>query len=188
MNERTSKEEIIKAAYSSGRDKGFEALYDSYYADIFYFLLNMSADSELALDLTHDTFIKAYKQEGIEEYRIKPWLFKVASNEFFEYKRSYYRKIKYYMNNFYKLIEPPDDAEAKFFETINGIDETLRLRDSLKKLDEKDRAVITLRYYNDFSYEEIAEALGIESGTVMSRLHRAKERLKEVMKDDAERR
>lgn len=184
MNDRISKDEKIRCAYSSGREKGFEALYEAYYADIYFFLLNMSADPELALDLAHDTFVKAYGQEDVENFKIKAWLFKVASNAFFEYKRSYYRRIRYCLNNLYRLIDPPCDAEAGFFESVAAADEKTRLRAALKKLDEKDRAVITLRFYSGLSYGEIAGALEIEHGTVMSRLHRAKEKLKEVMKDE----
>ncbi len=183
MNDKISGDDKIKYAYSSSRGKGFEELYSFYYADVYYFLLNMSADSELAMDLTHDVFIKAYNQAGIEDFKIKAWLFKVAANCFFEYKRSYYRRVKYYINNIYKLIDPPEDAEIRFIEQANEACNKTRLRESLKKLDEKDRLVITLRYYNGFSYEEIAESAGMEAGTVMSRLHRAKERLKEVMSD-----
>jgi RNA polymerase sigma-70 factor (ECF subfamily) len=187
MNDKNGREEIIKNAYLSGGEKGFEALYNCYYGDIYYFMLNMSADCELALDITHDVFIKAYNQKGITDYKIKAWLFKVAVNEFFSYRRSYTAKIKYYMKNIYRFIEPANDAGAEFFERIKEADDKIKLRESLKKLDEKDRAVITLRYYNDFSYEQIASALEIEPGTVMSRLHRAKERLKEVMINEAER-
>ncbi len=187
MNDKNGNEEIIKSAYLTGVEKGFEALYKCYYSDIYYFLLNMCADCELALDIAHDVFIKAYNQKDLTDYKIKAWLFKVAVNEFFDYRRSYARKIKYFIKNIYRFIEPENDAGSEFFERIKEADDKVKLRESLKKLGEKDRAVITLRYYNDFSYEQIALALQIEPGTVMSRLHRAKERLKEVMKNEAER-
>ncbi len=189
MNDIKLNEDKIKTAYFRSREEGFEALYNEFYKAVYYFLLNMSSDPHLALDLTHEVFVKTYKEPGIENYKIKSWLFKVAANEFYGYKRSYYRKIKYYINNAFKLTFRDDeqaDIETEFFQDIERASRITALRAALTALGEKDRTVITLKYYNGFSYEEIAETLGVEPGTVMSRLHRAKERLKEVMKNEIE--
>jgi len=164
--------------------RGFELLYDNYYESIYFFLLNLSSDAQLSFDLTQDVFVKAYKKEIFDGDRIKPWLFKVALNEFYMNRRSYFSSIRNLIRNIYKFMDDGKDPASEALERQIGKEEKSELRKRLKELGDDDRAILTLKYYDSFSYEEISETLGIEIGTVMSRLSRAREKLRRLMKND----
>ena len=64
---------------------------------------------------------------------------------------------------------------------MEGAERTARVQEALASLDEKHRAVVVLRFFNELSTRETAELLGIPEGTVMSRLKRALEKLRPLL-------
>jgi len=88
------------------------------------------------------------------------------------------------MKNIFKFIDEPVNAETEYINKTIAGENRSRLRECLKELTGEERSIISLKYYNDFSYREISETLGIEEGTVMSRLHRVKEKLKGMIDNE----
>ncbi len=186
MTQQSSIDTSISEAYKRSAESGFELLYETYYRHVFFFLLNLSCDAHLSFDIAQDVFMKAHREKDIMNYNIKAWLYRVAANEFYQDRRSYASKIRYMLKNAFRFLTDPADPGAEFMDGVIAGEKKTRLRSALQKLGENDRAVLILKYYDGLSYEEISEVLNIEPGTVMSRLSRAKEKMREMMSDDGE--
>lgn len=132
-------------------------------------------------DVVQDAFIKAYN--NLDSYDLnrdlQPWLFTIAAN---------IAKNKLRRSNFRRQLRHPgwlpgrtvdDPAEQAGKEKRED-----RVRETLSQLPEKYRIPITLRYYGDFSYDRIAEVTDLPVGTVKTRLHRGKNKMKDALDGD----
>jgi RNA polymerase sigma-70 factor (ECF subfamily) len=134
-------------------------------------------------DVLQDIFIKAYKNLHAfdQSLSFSSWIYRIAHNEAI----SHYRK---------RSVRPEgmqyDDGDT-IIANLHGEDDLMDdivtrddgrvLREALGKLDEKYREIVVLRYFEGKEYEEISDILEMPLGSVATRLHRAKARLKEVL-------
>ncbi|MEL7655855.1 MAG: RNA polymerase sigma factor [Bacillota bacterium] len=136
-----------------------------------------------ALDLVQNTLECAWKKmhQLKDHERAKSWLFSIAYNEI----KKYYRKKKVENSMFSVMsddndIERIDDKSGDFVELFNKKEDYQRLHTAIKKLDEKSRHLIWLRYIEELSIKEIAEILEINYNSTRVYVSRAKQKLKEV--------
>jgi len=160
-------------------EKAFRQIVEQWYDPLYRFAYSLCRNPDDALDRTQNTFFKlAQNADSIrDQKRIKSWLFSVLHREFIDDYRHEHRfpKTSLHHVTLSATSSPPPRAE--------GIDATQALR-CLKQLEPRFRAPLTLFYLQDFSYKEIAETLDIPIGTVMSRLRRAKDRLRDLLESD----
>ena len=151
------------------------------------FAFYLTYDEDDANDLVQDTYLKAYK--FIEKYdrgtNAKAWLFRILKNAYInDYRKMSKRpdKVGYEDVLRYQKGEAEDshyvDLSEEMFENIMG-DEVTK---ALNLLPPEFKTVILLADLEDFSYKEIAKILEIPVGTVRSRLFRARNLLKEILK------
>lgn len=141
------------------------------------FALSLTSNLADADDLMQTTLEKAMKQDLPADDGLTPWLFTVARNTWIDELR--HRKIRQPMAGENKL-EPSFDGEAN---QINR--QTLHeLEQKLRALPDEQRSVLELVAVEGMSYKEAASVLDIPSGTVMSRLARARTKLVELMQGD----
>lgn len=155
-----------------------ETLVARHQGPLFAFLYRMCGDSDLAEELTQETFVRAlqaskrYQPRG----RVSTWLFAIAANLL----RDRWRRRRRW-GIFATLddlsLTASDSTEEQALRSIGG--ETVR--EALLQLPVEQRAALVLRYYHDLSYEEIAGALACPIGTVRSRIHNGLERLKRLL-------
>ena len=153
--------------------------------------LRMTGGREEAEDLVQETFLRAYRfrhqfQPGTN---FKAWLFKIQTNIF----RSRYRKLwnspqsledteDFYLYQHLGPDTPPgDDPVADVLDKL-GVEE---VRNAIEDLPAVYRAAVLLTDVEGFSYKETADILEIPVGTVMSRLHRGRQRLQKKLYDYA---
>ena len=153
--------------------------------------LRMTGSREEAEDLVQETFLRAYRfrhqfQPGTN---FKAWLFKIQTNIF----RSRYRKLwnspqsledteDFYLYQHLGPDTPPgDDPAADVLDKL-GVEE---VRNAIEDLPPVYRAAVLLTDVEGFSYKETADILEIPVGTVMSRLHRGRQRLQKKLYDYA---
>ncbi|MEO0115889.1 MAG: sigma-70 family RNA polymerase sigma factor [candidate division WOR-3 bacterium] len=161
----------------SGDTEAFDELMRRYGARIFRVIYGMVHNYSDCEDLTQETFVQAY--EGIkrfkEQYKFYTWLYRIAIN----------RCINYWKRQ--KLIQFTPIANREFSSAPNPSPAAQDLRriveQKLNQLPLEQKLVFILRTFEEMSYQEIAETLGISLGTVMSRLSRAREKLRELLKD-----
>lgn len=155
----------------------FTQLVDAHYAALYRFALSLARNSADAGDLVQQTFfIWATKGHGLREAaKAKSWLFTTLYREFLRSRRRDARATS---------LEdlPPGEADL----AAEDVDRVARLDAAtvmvaLQSVDEAFRAPLTLFYLEDLSYQEIAGALDVPIGTVMSRLSRGKAQLRAAL-------
>ena len=136
-------------------------------------MLNNQQDSEDALQETFRKVIKALPRYR-EESHFKSWLFRIGHNTALDVLKG--RK---------KMMQLSDEMSGGLESEENRPDECLseqerfqRLRAAIAKLPEKEKVVVTLRLQEDLSFKEIAQVMETPLGTILARMHKAKQRLK----------
>lgn len=158
-------------------DDAFAQLVDAHYAPLFRFALSLTRREADACDLTQQTFyVWATKGGALRDMsKVKSWLFTTLYREFLRTRRRDQRLTS---------IEdlPPGEAEIADDEIdrVRRMDGAMVL-EALSTVDEIFRAPLTLFYVEDFSYVEIAAALEVPLGTIMSRLSRGKTQLRAAL-------
>jgi RNA polymerase sigma-70 factor (ECF subfamily) len=158
----------------------FEKLVEDFYMPLYRFALSLSRQESDAADLTQQTFfLWASKGHQLRDAsKVKTWLFTSLYREFLGRKRQQDR-----------FVESEDNPEAIAAQTVPAsvveqLDGDIVHR-ALLALEEIYRAPLTLFYLQQHSYKEIAEILKVPIGTVMSRISRGKERLRQALADSA---
>ncbi len=144
-----------------------ENIFLDYHDYIFKYIYGMVQNRAEAEDLLQDTFIKVMKAANKDIKNWKGYLLTIARNTVYDHWRK--RKNKFSLDLF-KLKTKEKNIELK-----------LDIEKGIKKLSPKLKEVIILREINKLEYQEIADVLGIEKGTVKSRLSRARDELKNFL-------
>lgn len=165
-----------------GDDSAFTLLVERYQNAVYHLCYRMLGTSTEAEDASQETFIRAYN--AIDRYdttrKFSTWLLSIATN----YCIDQLRKRRLFTLSFedmpfFDLAENGPSPEGSIL-----MDERQRqVRHLLRLLSETDRAAVVLRYWYDYSYEEIAEVLNLTNSAVKSRLHRARLALAEAWND-----
>jgi RNA polymerase sigma factor (sigma-70 family) len=171
--------ELWKRA-AAGAPAAFGLLYERHARTIYNYLFRRCADWSLAEDLTSIVFLEAYRRRvtvEIVDGKVLPWLFGVATNV----ARNQRRSLRRYAEALRRL-PPPEPVLGTAGEAAERVDAARRMRSvlaALQELPQGDQDVLALCLWSELSYEEAAVALGVPTGTVRSRLSRARRRLAE---------
>ena len=161
-------------------EREFEAVAEAHYSSLYRFALGLTREESEARDLTHQTFyIWAAKGWQIKDSaKVRSWLITTLHREFLGRQR----RAKRFPHVEISSVEHdlPDVTPA----TVERMDSEAVMK-ALLEVDETYRAPLLLFYFEDFSYKQIAEALGVPTGTVMSRLARGKEMLRRLLTETA---
>ena len=173
---------LVEAALT-GEEKAFAKLMSRYKDAIYFMLLKMVNNKNDAEDLTLEAFGKAFKNlhQYSPNYAFSTWLFKIATNnciDFLRKRRGVYVSIESNQENGdndppIKLRSTEPDPEEKLIR----IQKAILMRRIVHRLKPRYRILVELRYFREFSYEEIAKELNLPLGTVKAQLFRAREML-----------
>jgi RNA polymerase sigma-70 factor (ECF subfamily) len=168
--------ELIAASLRDPR--AFAAVFDRYYAAVSGFLRHR-LERSLADQLAAETFLQAFDARGrydVSRADARPWLFGIASNLLARHRRDEERRLRAFARAGQLLDQKPglDDVDGR----LDAAAAAPVLAAALASLGAGDREVLLLYAWGDLSYEEIALALRLPVGTVRSRLHRARERVR----------
>jgi RNA polymerase sigma factor (sigma-70 family) len=170
-----------------GEQKAYAELMQRYKDSIYFMALKMVNNKDDAMDLTVETFGKAF--ENLEKYKpdfaFSTWLFRIATNNCIDF----IRKRRLNVVSLHTLTdEDGDERELQIrSDTLNPEETSIRKQESEKlknivqHLPSRYRTLILLRYFEEQSYEEIAKQLDLPLGTVKAQLFRARDLLANVM-------
>lgn len=130
---------------------------------------------DTAEDITSETFTRAFAQRhrfDLTRDDARPWLFGIATNLLRNQARSEVRQLRAYTRH--GADDRSHDDHAASDARLDAVARTGELAAALESLKPGDREALLMFAWNDMSYEDIAEALGIPVGTVRSRLNRAR--------------
>lgn len=155
----------------STRNAAFEAIIRKYQQKVYWHTRRMVIDHDDADDVTQNTFIKAWENlAGFrEESKLFTWLFRVATNEALAFLNK--KKSSLYS----RLDDVPTELSEKITQGdgFSGNDIQRKLQLAILALPHKQRAVFNMRYYDELSYEEIAEITGTSVGALKASYHHA---------------
>ena len=171
----------------AGDSDAFEALVLDNQKKVYNLALKMTGNEEDALDLSQEAFIKAYSslKKFRAESRFSVWLYRLTYNICIDFLRKKKRKPELPLTltdqdgDFLDLeipdtrYEPASEAEKRELREV--------VTDSIDSLPDKYREIIVMREMTGMSYDEIARSLGINEGTVKSRLSRARQSLVSIL-------
>lgn len=165
-----------------GDQRAIEMLVRQYEAGVFKLALSIVNDPVEASEATQETFISALKSLRAYEDRssFKAWLYKIALNVSRSHlrKRKILERLRTTLTSVFQVeTQKPSLPE----DVVIQNEKEAALWRSLNKLDERHRMVVILRYFHELSIAEISEILSISEGTVHSRLHIARERLRTAL-------
>ncbi len=173
--------ELIRRS-QEGDGEAYGQLIERYKSKVFSLAYGMIGNRSEADDLAQEVFIKAFYALPRFQFRSEfgTWLYRIAVNHV----RDYLRKNKHRLDevSIHGLGETIPGASGSSFEErqLAGRRRTL-VQTALRRLPEKYRSILVLRDMQELPYEEISRILAISSGTVDSRLHRARKRLREKL-------
>lgn len=174
QSEANREEEAIVRRVLAGDTEGFAELIDRYKLAVYNLCARMLHDPTEAEDAAQEVFVRAYTQ--LHSYqpgrRFSTWILSIASHYCIDLLRRRKPSVDLDTIAFWKQSEQPEPEEQAM--TTETRDE---VRGLLEKLPDKYRGVTVLRYWQDMSYEEIADATGLSVATVKTRLFRARELL-----------
>jgi len=169
-----------------GNEKAFARLMNRYRDSIYYMLLKMVSNPSDAEDLTIEAFGKAFRNldSYTPKFAFSTWLFTIATNncvDFIRKKQMSPAPFESYQDNIDNITiniqsDLPDPEESLI--NRQKID---ALKDIVNQLKPRYRLLIQLRYYKEYSYDEISAELKIPIGTVKAELYRAKTLLYNIL-------
>ena len=173
--------ELLDKARSGNRE-AFGNLVRKYEKRVFRVARRMCTNDDDAWDLTQDAFVRAMQaMEGFDtRYRFFTWMYRIVTNLAINLSEKRRRRGEVLFDEEYGA----DGRQAVFHDTVEEA-HTVQLADAIRKAVEQLspplRAVFVLRVDSELSYSEIAETLDIAIGTVMSRLNRAREQIRQAV-------
>lgn len=184
---------LVRAAIDSGDQKAYAQLMERYRDSIYFMLLKMVNNRDDADDLTIEAFGKAFNKlhQYTPNYAFSTWLFKIASNNCIDF----IRKKKKHLLSIDKPMEGNDGSEMTMDVPSNTLDpeetyikeqKKILMHGVVEKLKPRYRTLVELRYFKEYSYEEIAQELDLPLGTVKAQLFRAREFLYNILKNSKE--
>ncbi len=180
----TSEQALVEAAQADKTQ--FIALYDKHIDQIYKYLLSRTSDPQLAQDLSSETFIRALENLPKYKWTGKPfsaWLYRIAINEMNKHYRKNKSELKALQQSWHENDQTSNAADREFKEEEAHADESqilAQLNEALHQLKAKEQDVLSLRYFEELSYEEIADSLNITVSNVGVRINRALKKLNQL--------
>ncbi len=183
-NEHPEDAVLVRKAQQGDMD-AYESLVRRYQQRVYALCRRLTGAHQSADDLAQETFIKAYfaLERFDAQWPLYPWLRKIAVNSGLNYLKSRGREVPLEDDSpgGRRMPSAPkgDDPERQ----LESAEFQARLERAVESLPADQRSVFVLRFHESLSYEEISRTLGLPLGTVMSRLNRARQKLKELLAD-----
>ncbi len=169
--------DLISRLRKQGDVEAFNLLVSRWEKRVFNYLLRLTANSDDALDLTQDAFLKAWQNISKldDAARFGPWLYRIAHNEAYSLFRK--RRPETATEDLglsdQRALEGGNTGRSAF-----PMDLSIAVTSALDRLTPEQREAVVLKVYEGFKFEEMAEILGCPVSTIKSRLYTAMDLLK----------
>lgn len=187
LSDKAKQDYALVQKAQSGDQHAFAQLLSRYWDSVYFMILKMAHNKDDAEDLTIEAFGKAFKyiHHYEPEFAFSTWLFKIANNNAIDFLRKQHAKTisidsqgrDAEEDNPVQLQSDSPDPE----EVLIHKQKTEFLKTIVKELKPRYSRLVQLRYFEEYSYEEIAETLNLPIGTVKAQLFRAKDLLYHII-------
>src|SRR5262245_6429988 len=174
----TETDENLMLAVKRGEVGKLGALFDRYHRALFDFFARMTGSRTTAEDLVQDVFFRMlkYRETFREDSRFKAWMFHIARNARIDYHKKHPPEALLPEEGASGLQSPSPFPSQR----LEQEHQTMLLECAMFRLPDEKREVLILSRYQEMKYEQIAELMGCEVGTVKVRVHRALKELREI--------
>lgn len=180
---------LIDKATIENDEQAYADLMKRYKKPVYHMILKMVRNVDDAEDLTIEAFAKAFRSLGRfkKDYTFSTWLFRIATNNAIDFIRK--KKLETMSLDTSFKDESGENITIDVEDNeLNPMEETIKtqkielIRIFVDKLPPKYQRLVKLRYFDELSYEEIAQELEAPLGTVKAQLHRARELMYDLVK------
>ena len=169
-----------------GDPDALKEIFDQYHKKVYRIAYGVVRQREEALDIVQEVFIKLYR--SIRNFKSKSkfytYLYRMAMNTAIDHVREM-RRAPFSSLDGMEGFQPSDGVEKRPDSILLRKELEEKVKRVLEKLPNDQRMALIFREVEGLSYQEMAEAMGCSIGTVMSRLHYARKRIQELLKNDA---
>lgn len=163
---------LIRQILDEDDKRAAEILIDRYYKTVYREIYIKTSDEELSLDLTQETFIsilRALSQFDASKASFKTWIIRIAQNKVIDYQRSRYN----HESIMTEVLEDYDEPSSDCIEdnAINSMTKE-KVMQILKKQDEVSERIFMMRAYEEHSFTQIAQMMGMNQGAVKARYYK----------------
>jgi len=173
------KELLLKIRDPETRNYGFNLLVRAYQKRIYWHVRKMVIDHDDADDITQDVFVKIHKyiDNFREDAQLYTWVYRIATNECLSFLQKKKRRF------FLPIGDVESELSSKLDTSphITGDEIQLKLQKALLKLPDKQRLVFNMRYYDEMTYEEIAEITQTSVGALKASYHHASKKIEDYL-------
>jgi RNA polymerase sigma-70 factor (ECF subfamily) len=175
------KEILLKIRNPETASYGFNLLVREYQKRVYWHVRKMVIDHDDANDVTQEIFIKVHRNIGNfrEDAQLFTWIYRIATNECLTFLQK--KKRRFFL--------PIGDVEAELTAKLDnsphltGDEIQLKLQKALIRLPEKQRLVFNMKYYDDLTYEEIAEITQTSVGALKASYHHAVKKIENYLSE-----
>jgi len=176
----SEQEEVWIREAQAGNKQAFSRLVEAYQRPVYNLTYRMLGSPEEAEDAAQETFLRAYSR--LDQYdvnhKFSTWIFSIANHHCIDRLRK--RRAKYVSIDENPVLQNLEHEAPQPEEDLLSQEVAAELQKLLGKLDPDYRTPLILRYWEDCSYEEIAETMGLTVSAVKSRLFRARKQVAEL--------
>lgn len=176
------KDIIASLKKPESRNFGFNQLVRSYQQRIYWLVRKMVIDHDDADDLVQEIFVKVWLSidKFREESKLYTWIYRIATNECLNFLRKKRRRF------FIPIHDIENELEAKLNNNLTPDveDIEMKLQKALLKLPDMQRLVFNLKYYDDLTYQEIAEITNTSVGGLKANYHHAVKKVEKSLQQD----
>lgn len=173
---------IGRLTHPATRSSAFSGLVRSYQERLYWHIRKMALSHDDTNDILQNTFMKAWN--GIESFRgdarFSSWLYRIATNE----------TLTFLTNKRMRNIASMEDEEQLLLNQLhadsyfNGNEAELKLQEAILTLPEKQRLVFTMKYFEELTYDEMAEILQTSVGALKASYHHAVKKVEKFLAND----
>ena len=166
-------DEELMSQVRNGTGEMLGVLFDRYHVPLFNFYLKLTGDRPVSEDLVQEVFFRIlkYRHSYRPDTPFRAWMYQIARNARMDLLRKRRPETAW---------EPEMSPAVAPVDTAQQGQEALLLHSALMQISEDKREVLVLSRFQDLKYEEIAQLLGCEVGTVKTRVHRALQELRQI--------
>jgi RNA polymerase sigma-70 factor (ECF subfamily) len=171
---------LVKLRDPDSRNFGFSLLVRKYQQRVYWLIRKMVIDHDDADDLTQEVFIKVHKNIGEfrQDSQLYTWIYRIATNECLNFLKRKKRRFFLPLGD----IEGELTAKLTSSDHISGDEVQIHLQKALLRLPQKQRLVFNMKYFDDLSYEEIAEITNTTVGALKASYHHAVKKIEVFLK------
>ncbi|QIL75197.1 MULTISPECIES: RNA polymerase sigma factor [Hymenobacter] len=174
---------LLKFQDPASRNLAFNQLVRKYQQKVYWHVRKMVVDHNDADDLTQDTFVKVWKHLGNfrQDASLYTWIYRIATNECLSFLQSKRRKFFLPLNDVGAELAAKIEADP----LLAGDEIERKLQKAILRLPDKQRLVFNLKYYDEMTYEQMADVTGTSVGALKASYHHAVKKIEQYVTEES---